>query len=76
MTTAASVTVARMVEALPPPLQERVVEHLREYVDDLRDDARWNDSFARTKGKLAAAAREARQQIADGKATPLDVTKL
>ncbi len=74
--TAASVTVAKMVEALPEPMQERVVEHLREYVDDLRDDARWSESFARTKGKLTAAAGLARTQIAEGKATPLDPAKL
>ena len=76
MTTAASVTVARMVETLPPSLQERVVERLREYVDDLRDDERWTESFARTKGKLASAAREARKQIAEGKSSPLDLSKL
>jgi hypothetical protein len=76
MATEASVTVARMVEALPPPLQDRVVEHLREYLDDLRDDERWSESFAKTRDKLVAAAREARRQIAKGESSPIDLSRL
>jgi len=65
-----------MVEQLPETLQERAVEHLREYVEELRDDARWNESFTRTQGKLVAAAREARRQAAEGRSTPMDVDEL
>jgi len=65
-----------MVEQLPETLQDRAVEHLREYVEELRDDARWNESFTRTQGKLVAAAREARRQAAEGRSTPMDVDEL
>jgi hypothetical protein len=33
-------TVARMLETLPEPAQNQVVEHLRAYLDELRNDAR------------------------------------
>ena len=30
-----------MIESLPEEAQDRVVEHLREYIEDLRDEMRW-----------------------------------
>ena len=68
----ASMTILKMLETLPEHIQERVVEHLREYIEDLRDEASWNESFSRTEGNLVRAARQARKEVAEGKATPLD----
>ncbi|MDI6450253.1 hypothetical protein [Anaerobaca lacustris] len=68
----AGMTILKMLETLPEPIQDRVVEHLREYIKDLRDEASWNEAFSRTEGNLAAAARQARREVAEGKATPLD----
>lgn len=65
-----------MMESLPLDVQERVAEHLREYVDDLQDEIRWSESFQRTQQKLVAAARRAKQEIAEGQATPLDYDQL
>ena len=76
MSSTATETLMKMVEELPEPLQERVLEHMRDYVEGLRDDARWSASFAGSQAKLIAAARKARREIAAGKATPLDVDKL
>ena len=76
MASAASVTIIKMLETLPEQLQDRVVEHVREYIEDLRDEARWNESFSRTQENLVAAARQARKAIAEGKATLLDVKEL
>lgn len=72
----ASMTILKMLETLPEHIQERVVEHLREYIEDLRDEASWNESFSRTEGNLIAAARQARKEAAEGKATPLDPERL
>jgi len=69
-------TIAKMLETLPEHVQDRVVEHLREYIEDLRDEALWNESFSRTQTELVAAARQARKEIGEGKATPLDVEEL
>jgi hypothetical protein len=76
MTLAASTTVIKMVDSLPEAMQERVVEHLQEYIADLRDEMRWNESFEKSQDKLVAAARKARTEIAGGLATSLDPEQL
>lgn len=76
MDTLAATTMIKMLESVPDQLQEDVVEHMRDYIEDIRDEAKWKDSFARTKDKLIAAARQARQEITGGKGNPLDIEKL
>ena len=65
-----------MLEALPEPTRERAVEHLREYIEDLKDEARWDTQFEKTSAKLSEMANEARREIAEGKAAPMDFDKL
>ena len=69
-------TLVKIMETLPVSLQERVTEHLREYINDLQDEIKWEKSFAKTQSKLVAAARLAKQEIAQGKAIPLDYDQL
>ena len=76
MASAATATIIKMLETLPEQLQDRVVEHLRDYIEDLQDETRWNESFSRTQENLIAAARQARKAIAEGEASPLDFDKL
>ena len=71
-----SATVTQMVESLPDRLRGQVVDHLREYVADLRDEFEWDETFRRTQPGLAAAARRAREQISRGLASPLDPDQL
>ena len=54
MPTAAAVTIAYMIEPLPPHSQEQVVDHLRSFIEDMREDIQWNDSFTKTQGGLIA----------------------
>lgn len=65
-----------MLESLPSPTQERAVEHLRQYIEDLKDEARWDAQFEKTTGKLSEMANQARREIADGKSLPMDFEKL
>lgn len=65
--TANMTTMMKMLESLPESLQDRVLEHMRDYIEDLRDEAMWSKSFSRTQEKLAAAARRARNDVAEGK---------
>ena len=44
MTSEAIITVTKMMESLPAPVQDQVVDHLREYLDDLRDELQWDVS--------------------------------
>lgn len=76
MDTSAATTMIKMLETVPDQLQETVVEHMRDYIEDIRDEAKWKNSFSRTQDKLIAAARQVRQEIAGGKSSPLDVEKL
>jgi glycerate-2-kinase len=76
MPSAASTTMTKMIETLPQDLQERVLEHMREYIEDIREETKWNESFSKSQNKLVATARQARKEIAEGKATPFDPKKL
>jgi translation initiation factor 2B subunit (eIF-2B alpha/beta/delta family) len=69
-------TIIKMVESLPDELQERVAEHLREFIADLEDEARWESSFKKTQNSLIAAARRAKQEIAEGQSVPMDYEQL
>jgi hypothetical protein len=76
MASTAISTILKMVESLPEPAQDQVVEHLREYLEDLRDESEWNDLFKRTQPQLAAAAQRAKKEMAQGLAKPMDYDRL
>jgi hypothetical protein len=76
MSSAAITTLVKMVESLPDELQEKVVEHIRDYIADLEDEKRWDTSFQRTQGNLVAAAQKAKQEIAAGQSVPMDYEQL
>ncbi len=76
MSSPAITTMVKMMEALPETLQDQVVQHLREYLEDLQDERQWDASFKKTQSQLVAAARRAKQEIAAGQAEPLDPEKL
>jgi hypothetical protein len=69
-------TVTKMLESLPESVQERVVEHLREYLADLQDELKWDSLFEQTQSQLVTAARRAKQDIVQGRAQPMDDERL
>ena len=76
MSSATIATLVKMIESLPAPAQEQVVEHLREYLPDLQDEVRWDELLQRTQPGLVEAARKARAEMAAGQAEPLDTDRL
>lgn len=76
MSSEATMTIIKILETLPKQAQDRVVEHLREYIEDLREESMWDESFSRTQANLVSAAQQVRKEIAEGKANPLDIEKL
>jgi hypothetical protein len=76
MSSATIITIVKMLESLPDDLQERVAEHLREFITDLEDEARWKSSFQQTQNKLVAASRKAKREIAEGKSIPMNYEQL
>ena len=64
-------TVVKMIETLPEETQDQVVELLRDYLEDMRDNAKWDRAFRKTQPQLAAAAYRVKKEIAAGLAKPL-----
>jgi tRNA uridine 5-carbamoylmethylation protein Kti12 len=69
-------TVVKMMESLPEPTQQQVVEHLRQYFEEMQDELRWDALFEKTQPQLIAAARRAKQQIDAGQSKPMDYRAL
>ncbi len=76
MSSEAIATVIKMIESLPKETQNQVVDHLREYIDELQDEMKWEQSFERTQSELIDAAKKAKREIAEGKATAMDYDQL
>lgn len=76
MSSNAIATMVKMLETLPEPAQERMVDYMREQLEELQDEIRWDELFSRTQDQLIAAAQRARKQIAEGLAKPLDYERL
>jgi hypothetical protein len=73
MQSPAIVTVVKMMESLPENLQNQVLEHLYKHIAELQDESRWDALFSKTQNALVLATKRAKQQILEGKATPMDV---
>ncbi|OQY98856.1 MAG: hypothetical protein B6D41_02005 [Chloroflexi bacterium UTCFX4] len=76
MSSNAIATMAKMMETLPEDAQDRAVDYLRNYLEEIQDELRWDELFAKTQEQLIAAARRARQQIAEGLSKPMDYERL
>lgn len=76
MSSEAIATVVKMMGTLPDATQYQVIEHLQAYIADLQDELRWDATFAKTQDNLIQKARLAKQQIAKGKAKPLNMDDL
>jgi gamma-glutamyl:cysteine ligase YbdK (ATP-grasp superfamily) len=76
MASTAIATVIKMLETLPEEAQDQAVEHLRDYLKEAKENARWDDTFKKTQSQLIAAARRAKREIAEGKAKPLNHSEL
>ena len=73
MSSTAIATAVKMLESLPEPAQDEVVERLREYIAELQDERAWEARFKRTRPQLIAAAQRVKEAIAQGHAKPLDL---
>ncbi|MGR3178115.1 MAG: hypothetical protein ACUZ8E_08675 [Candidatus Anammoxibacter sp.] len=76
MTTTSIETVVKMMEYLPEDTQNQVVEQVRRYVEEIQDELEWDSLFKKNQDKLTEAAKLAKCEIAEGKATPMDYNQL
>ena len=65
-----------MIEFLPENQQEKIAEHLKEYIADLEDEIRWDIKFKNTQSELSRIVKEVRKEIAEGKTEEFDYEKL
>jgi hypothetical protein len=56
---------------LDKTVQPRGKYHLREYLEELQNEIEWDRQFRRTQPRLIAAAKRAKQEIAQGQAQPI-----
>lgn len=68
--------IVEMMESLPETLQQQVAQYLKEYIADLKDELQWDESFKKTQPQLVAAAKRAKQEIAEGKAQEMKLNEL
>jgi predicted HAD superfamily phosphohydrolase len=76
MSTATIETVTKMLESFPQSVQDRAVEYLREYLDEISDEILWDTKFERKSDKLIGAAKAAREKFKTGQTEPLDLERL
>ena len=76
MSAEAIATVVKMMGTLPDATQNQVAEHLQAYIADLQDELLWDNAFSKSQTHLVQQARLAKQQIAEGKAIPLNIEAL
>ena len=62
-----------MLEGLPDSVQERAIE---QYLDEVTDEIRWDESFEKSSDRLAEMAEAVKRDIANGKTTPMDFDRL
>lgn len=76
MSAEAITTVVKMMESLPDTAQNQVIEYVKNYIADLQDELRWDESFSKTQHSLVQAVKLAKQQIVEGKSQPLNFDEL
>lgn len=76
MASTAIVTMTKMMETLSESAQEQALEYLRVYIAEMQSEQKWDRLFSQTQDKLIAAARQARKEIAEGKAIPMGFDRL
>ena len=69
-------TVTKMLESLPETAQVQLIEHLREYIASLQNELEWDNLVSKTQNNLIKAAKQAKQEIAEGKSQPMNYQKL
>ncbi|NCB40067.1 MAG: hypothetical protein EOM80_15000 [Erysipelotrichia bacterium] len=74
--TSAMAKIVKMLESLPEQVQEDVMDHLRQYIEEIKDESKWNDSFGKSHNKLAAAAKKSRKEFQDCRSESMNLKKL
>jgi len=75
MKTTEIITAVKILESLPRDSQKKVVDHLQDYIANLKDELYWDQQFENSGEQLAVAARDARERYHAGEAKPMDLSR-
>lgn len=65
-----------MVESLPESLQNSVLDEIKVIITEKQDEVEWTRQYERKQKSLMSAAKKVREEIAAGKAEPMDYESL
>ena len=68
--------VLRAIESLPEAEQALLFAYLKQHLDDVIDEARWQQSWEQSPAALDALSAEVDEAIAEGDVAPLDPDEL
>ena len=69
-------TIIKIIESIPDSHQEKIIEYLKEYIADIQDELKWNQSFQKTQNKLVEVATQVKEKIIQGEAKTMDYKQL
>ncbi len=72
----ASETITKMIESLPESMQDRVLDEIKPIISEALDEAQWKMQFERKQENLIAFAKKVKEEVAAGKAKPMDYERL
>jgi hypothetical protein len=76
MTSKSIETVIKMMESVPTPLQDYIIDEVRRIITEAQDEAKWQEIFSNSQNALIKAAKKAKIEIASGNAQPMDFERL
>lgn len=76
MTSPAIFAIMQVLESLTPSMQDQVVHHLQEYIEELNDELKWDELFSKNQSGLIIAAQKAKKEIVEGKSVPMNYDQL
>jgi len=71
-----SETITKMIQSLPKSMQDRVLEEIKPIISEALDEAQWQMQYERKQDNLVAFAKEVKDEVAAGKAKPMDYERL
>lgn len=64
------------LKSLPEEIGERMVEYIIQHFEEIESEAHWDAQFEKSSGRLAEMARQAKEEMAEGKAEMMDYERL
>lgn len=71
MASASIETLVKMMKSVPEPLQDQVIERMREHLAEVLDDLQWEETIAKSQDQLERKELRSKEEAAPGDATEM-----